>query len=116
MPQLQQLGKVIDGQKGIYRLILKRPEVQPIRAVRDGQEVELPVCYVGQAVNIKDRWYQHVKKMIGVMSKGNEKVYEWRPEDFKWCVIESGSNVDLDYSEKYWIGYYCAKDGLNKKM
>lgn len=115
MPQLQQLGKTIDGKKGIYRLILKDNKMPPFQAMRDGVEVTLPYCYVGQAVNIKERWYQHVKKMIGVMSKGNERVYEWRPEDFKWCIVESG-NIDLDASEKYWIQYFAAKEGLNKKL
>ena len=115
MPQLQALGSIIDT-RGIYRLVLRDGLAAPLRVLRDGQEEELPVCYVGQAVSIKDRWYQHVKKMIGVMPTGNEKVYEWRPEDFKWCIIEQGKDIDLDYSEKYWIQYYCAKDGLNKKL
>lgn len=115
MPQLQALGSIIDT-KGIYRLVLRDGLAAPLRVLRDGQEEELPVCYVGQAVSIKDRWYQHVKKMIGVMPTGNEKVYEWRPEDFKWCIVEQGKDIDLDYSEKYWIQYYCAKDGLNKKL
>lgn len=115
MPQLQQLGKTIDGKRGIYRLILKDNKMPPFQAMRDGVEITLPYCYVGQAVNIKERWYQHVKKMIGVMSKGNERVYEWRPEDFKWCIVESG-NIDLDASEKYWIQYFAAKEGLNKKL
>ena len=115
MPQLQALGSIIDT-RGIYRLVLRDGLAAPLRVLRDGQEEELPVCYVGQAVSIKDRWYQHVKKMIGVMPTGNEKVYEWRPEDFKWCIVEQGKDIDLDYSEKYWIQYYCAKDGLNKKL
>lgn len=55
------------GRSGIYRLVLKNDE---------------NVCYVGQAINIKDRWYQHIKKMIGVDVKGNEKLYNYRPEDF----------------------------------
>lgn len=115
MPQLQQLGSVIET-KGIYRLVLRDDLAPTIHIKRDGQEQEMPACYVGQAVSIKDRWYQHVKKMIGAMPAGNEKVYEWRPEAFKWCIIESGDDIDLNYSEKYWIQYYCAKDGLNKKL
>ena len=116
MPQLQGLGSLIDGKSGVYRLILKDNKMPPLTVERDGLQFELPVCYVGQAVNIKDRWYQHVKKMIGVMAKGNEKLYDWRPEDFKWCLVEVGRDVDLDKSEKYWIGYYAAKEGLNKKV
>ena len=116
MPQLQGLGSLIDGKSGVYRLILKDNKMPPLTVERDGLQFELPVCYVGQAVNIKDRWYQHVKKMIGVMAKGNEKLYDWRPEDFKWCLVEVGRDVDLDKSEKYWIGYYAAKEGLKKKV
>lgn len=113
MPQLQQLGSTIDGKQGVYRLILKK--LPMFRALRDNEEIELPVCYVGQASNFKDRWYQHVKKMIGVTPKGQERLYEWQPDDFQWCIVEEGKDIDLDASEKYWIDYYGAKDGLNKK-
>ena len=101
LPKVQDLSnsKGLD-KRGIYRLVLKSdPEV----------------CYVGQAVNIKDRWYQHIKKMIGVELRGNEKVYNYRPEDFYWSVIEFEPQ-DLNESEHYWIEFYgCKEKGLNKK-
>lgn len=53
--------------------------------------------------------------MIGVMPTGNEKLYGYRPEDFYWCIVEKGNGVDLNESEKYWIDFYCCKEGLNKK-
>ena len=88
------------GRKGIYRLILKSDK---------------DVCYVGQAVNIKDRWYQHIKKMIGVDVKGNEKVYNYRPEDFYWTIVEYDCK-DLNDREHYWIEYFgCKEKGLNRK-
>lgn len=101
MPKVQDLSnsKGLD-KKGIYRLVLKS---------------DPGVCYVGQAVNIKDRWYQHIKKMIGVELRGNEKVYNYRPEDFYWSVIEFEPQ-DLNESEHYWIEFYgCKEKGLNKK-
>ena len=52
---------------GIYRLTLK---------------VDDKVCYIGQAKSIKDRWYTHIKKMLGVEAKGSERLYEYRPEEF----------------------------------
>ena len=86
---------------GIYRLVLKSDE---------------NVCYVGQAVSIKDRWYQHIKKMIGVEPKGTEKVYNYRPEDFYWTVVEFVSSGKLNEREHYWIEYFgCKEKGLNRK-
>lgn len=75
------------------------------------------VCYVGQAVNIKERWYTHAKKMLKAEDPGNEKLYRYGIEDFVWCVIEA--NVppkDLDSHEHYWIQYFKADSvGLNSK-
>lgn len=101
LPKLQDAANANGlGVRGIYRLVLKEDE---------------NVCYVGQAVNIKERWYDHVKKMIGADTKGNEKLYKYRPEDFYWTVLEKGV-ADLNAAEKYWIEFYCCKEvGLNKK-
>ena len=86
--------------RGIYRLVLKSDE---------------NISYVGQAVNIKERWYEHAKKMIGADAKGTEKLYRYRPEDFYWTVLETNT-TDLNSAERYWIEYYCCKEvGLNKK-
>lgn len=68
LPKLQDLSNRKGLEKrGIYRLVLKEDE---------------NICYVGQATNIKERWYEHAKKMIGVAAKGTEKLYDYRPEDF----------------------------------
>lgn len=88
------------GCRGIYRLVLKEDK---------------NVCYVGQAVNVKERWYEHIKKMIGADGRGNEKLYEYRPEDFEWSVVEREVG-DLNKAERYWIEYYCCVEkGLNSK-
>ena len=100
LPQIQKWSSAI-GVRGIYRLVLKKDE---------------NVCYVGQAVNIKDRWYEHIKKMIGADNKGSEKLYDYRPNEFYWTIMESGCN-DLNSAEKYWIEYYCCREkGLNKRI
>lgn len=93
----------LDGKMGIYRLVLKEDE---------------GVCYVGQAVNIKERWYQHIRKMLGVDNKGNEKLYKYSdPGLFVWEVVEEVDNRGkLDERERYWIEFYgCKEWGLNKK-
>ena len=93
----------LDGKMGIYRLVLKEDE---------------GVCYVGQAVNIKERWYQHIRKMLGVDNKGNEKLYKYGdPGLFVWEVVEEVKDRGkLDERERYWIEFYGSKEwGLNKK-
>ena len=93
----------LDGKMGIYRLVLKEDE---------------GVCYVGQAVNIKERWYQHIRKMLGVDNKGNEKLYKYSdPGLFVWEVVEEVKDRGkLDERERYWIEFYGSKEwGLNKK-
>lgn len=105
LPRLQELGgrEGLRGCSGIYRLVLKSDE---------------KVCYVGQAVDLLDRWYTHVKKMVGAEKKGNERVYKYKPEDFWWTVIERVEEKEkLDEKEKWWIEFYGAKEvGLNKKI
>lgn len=101
LPKLQDLnGRVGLEKKGIYCLEVKGS---------DG------ICYVGQAVNIKERWYQHVKKMIGAMPRGNEKLYKFRPEDMVWKVLVSGDDIDLNEEERFWIdNLKCKEVGLNR--
>lgn len=102
LPQVQQLcsREGLDGRGGIYRLTSKTDE---------------RICYIGQAVNIKDRWYTHIKKMVGVEARGSERLYEYRPDELTWEVVEF-KDGNLDSDEKYWIDYYkCREIGLNKK-
>lgn len=102
LPQVQQLcsREGLDGRGGIYKLTSKTDE---------------RICYIGQAVNIKDRWYTHIKKMVGVEAKGSERLYEYRPDELTWEVVEFKEG-NLDSDEKYWIDYYkCKEIGLNKK-
>ena len=101
LPQVQQLcSREGLDRGGIYRLVLKENH---------------DCVYIGQAQSIKERWYTHIKKMLGVEAKGTERLYEYRPDDFEWSVVEFKEG-NLDSDEKYWIDYYkCREIGLNKK-
>ena len=101
-PKMQIYRSELAGKQGIYKLTLT-------------EDVE--VCYIGQARNIYERWFEHAKKMIGVEPKGNEKLYEYKIEDFYWKVIEEIDDANkLNEAEKYWIDYWCCLEkGLNKK-
>lgn len=62
------------------------------------------MTYVGQAVDIGDRWLQHGKKFkgVGVDARGGEKIYEVeRPDDVRWEVMEVVEKEKLDEREKW---------------
>ena len=101
LPQVQQLcSREKLDRSGIYKITLKS---------------NANTVYIGQAQSIKDRWYTHFKKMLGVEAKGAERLYDYRPDEMTWEVVEFKEG-DLDKDERYWIDYYkCREIGLNKK-
>lgn len=104
LPKIQDLcnKEGLDGKCGIYKLTVIGDE---------------SICYIGQAVNIKERWYDHIKKMIGVEGKGSEKLYAYGPDELGWRVVEEVDRSKLTERERYWIEFYGAKEfGLNKRM
>lgn len=111
LPEIQRITKSlgVDGAvSGIYRLSWVKDE---------------KVCYIGQAVKVAERWYTHIKKMIGVEAKGNERLYAMvgRPDEVSWEVVEVWDGQGekskwLDEREKWWIETTGAKEiGWNKK-
>lgn len=111
LPEIQRITRAlgVDGAvSGIYRLSWVKDE---------------KVCYIGQAVKISERWYTHIKKMIGVESKGNERLYAMvsRPDEVSWEVVEIWDGQGekskwLDEREKWWIETTGAKEiGWNRK-
>ena len=67
LPKIQELcsREGLDGKCGIYKITVIGDET---------------TCYIGQAVNVKDRWYTHIRKMLGVEAKGSERLYDYRPD------------------------------------
>ena len=54
--------------------------------------------------------------MVGAEVKGSEKLYEYRPDELVWEVVEEVGRDKLDEREKYWIDWWgCKEIGLNKK-
>lgn len=111
LPEIQRITKSlgVDGAvSGIYRLSWVKDE---------------KVCYIGQAVKVAERWYTHIKKMIGVEAKGNERLYAMvsRPDEVSWEVVEVWDGQGekskwLDEREKWWIETTGAKEiGWNRK-
>ena len=72
------------------------------------------MCYVGQAVNIADRWKQHVKRGVGAEDWTQNKLYpamySLGVENFTFEIIEKCDRANLNKREDYWQNYFHAKD------
>lgn len=95
-PYTDLVGRVIGTQKitGIYKLtnILNQK------------------VYIGQAVDIAERWRQHLKRAVGAEPMTSNKLYpamkESGPYNFTWQVVEECKKEELTAREKYWIDFY----------
>lgn len=76
--------------------------------------------YVGKATDIRDRWSDHIKKMIGAETPSAERLYkEVLPQDAHFEIIERTPSIQsiMDEREHYWIAYYNgSSDGYNIKQ
>ena len=67
------------------------------------------MCYIGQSVNIADRWKTHIKAGLGIDSSNN-KFYTAlktdRVENFSFEILEECDRAQLNEKEKFWIQYY----------
>lgn len=110
LPAMQDIGKEVSGKGGIYRLVMVDIEGNPMV-----NEWGVEICYVGQAVDFKERWYQHAKKMVGMVSKGREKLYKMitSPNEVRWEIVEeldrSESAAVFNERERFWIDFYGAE-------
>ena len=99
-PVADLLGRVVGAgaRMGIYKIT----------------NIENQKCYVGQAVNIADRWKQHIKRGLGAETPTRNKLYpammSFGPENFTFEIIEECSRDLLDQQEDYWQDFYLAKE------
>ena len=72
------------------------------------------MCYVGQAVNIADRWRQHIKRGIGAEAPTRNKLYPAMlsigVENFSFEIVEECERTLLNEREDYWQDYFQAKE------
>lgn len=77
--------------------------------------IESGRCYVGQSVDIGDRWKQHSKRGVGAEALTSNKLYpammEFGLASFTFEVIETTEDtIRLNEMEKYWQDFFQAKD------
>ena len=99
-PYTDLIGRVVGvGRKtGIYKIT----------------NIDNGMCYIGQAVDIADRWKQHIRRGIGADPPTRNKLYPAMlsigVENFTFEIIEECASKDLNSREDYWQSFYHAKD------
>lgn len=121
MPELHQpevLGKMI------WKTYYEKPYTdlcgrlflgKPVTGIYKITNLNNEKCYVGQAVNVQDRWRQHIKRAIGAETPTQNKLYPAMakdgPQNFTFELIEEISDkTKLDEREDYWQDFYKAKE------
>lgn len=79
--------------------------------------------YIGQAVNIGERWTEHVKAALGIgstsfqINKFYRAMHAKGPESFSFSILELCEAKLLNDRERYWIEFYNATSfGYNTKI
>lgn len=121
MPELNQpevLGKMI------WKTYYEKPYTdlcgrlflgKPVTGIYKITNLNNEKCYVGQAVNVQDRWRQHIKRAIGAETPTQNKLYPAMAKEglqnFTFELIEEVSDkTKLDEREDYWQDFYKAKE------
>lgn len=76
--------------------------------------IENGMCYVGQAVNIAERWKQHIKRGVGAEQPTRNKLYPAMlaigVENFTFEIVEECPATKLNDREDYWQDFFKAKE------
>ena len=109
--------------KVVWKVYYEKPYTDLIgRVVGQGRKtgiykitnLENGMCYVGQAVDIAERWKQHIKRGIGADTPTSNKLYPAMlaigVENFTFEIIEQCNGSKLSEREQYWQDFYHAKD------
>lgn len=76
--------------------------------------IENQMCYVGQAVNVADRWRQHIKRGLGAETPTRNKLYpameSYGVENFTFELLEECPRSELDSKEDAWQEFFHARD------
>lgn len=67
-------------------------------------------CYIGQSVNVSDRWKQHCKCGLGIQAPSTNILYNAMQRDKIWNftfeLLEECSRDKLNEKEAFWIDMY----------
>ena len=109
--------------KVIYKVYYEKPYTDLVgRVIGSGTHTGIykitnsknGMCYVGQAVDLADRWKTHVRRGVGADPPGRNKLYPamlaFGIENFTFEVVEECQAKDLNEREQFWQDYFKAKE------
>lgn len=74
-------------------------------------------AYIGQSVDVKERFRQHIKSALSHTTTSNklyQEMKKYNPYDFTFELLEQVPRTELNERETYWISFYKTNDyGLN---
>lgn len=81
--------------------------------------LETQQVYIGQSVNIKERFRQHIKRGLGAETPTRNKLYNametFGVENFTYEIVETCPKAELNDKERYWIDYFKSQEfGYNE--
>ena len=93
------------------------PSGTPIVGIYKITNIDNGKCYIGQSVDIRTRFRDHIKAGLGI-NASNNKFYtdmkEIGPEHFMYEIIEKCPREKLNERERYWIDFFQSADyGFN---
>ena len=132
MRDIRQLEEIVPGisteageaiAKVIWKVYYEKPYTDLVgRVIGSGRHTgiyrissrQTKMCYVGQAVDIADRWRQHIKRALNAEPRTQNKLYpamyEQGLENFTFEIIEECDQSKLNEREDYWQDFYKAKE------
>lgn len=68
------------------------------------------LCYIGQAIDVKKRWSEHIKCGLGIDTPSGNKLYAAMQQDgienFSFELLEACPQEELNKKEKFYIEVY----------
>lgn len=132
---LREFGPRLARRDAVNKLIWTEYYQRPLQNLRKSLEADKKTgiymieehgtgrMYIGQAVNIGERWTEHVKAALGIgstsyqINKFYKAMHDKGPESFSFTVLELCDAKDLNAREKHWIEFYNAVSfGFNSKV